>query len=53
MTTEEIAIVVKECIEIIQRKIVRNGDTPENIRSRQHVKDIKEKFGLEQLSILN
>lgn len=40
-------LVAKECILAIQRKIVRNGNTPENLRSFQHVEDIAEMFGIE------
>ncbi len=40
-------LIVKECILTVQLKIVRNGHTPENIRSRQHVEDIAKKFGIE------
>ena len=39
-------LIVKECIYTIQRKIVRNGNTPENIRSRQHINDLGNKFGI-------
>ncbi len=39
-------IIVKECIVTIQRKIVRNGRTPENIRSYEHLEDIAKKFGI-------
>lgn len=39
-------LIVKECIYTIQRKIVRNGNTPENIRSRQHIIDLGNKFGI-------
>lgn len=40
-------LIVQECIRTVQLKIVRNGSTPENIRSRQHVEDIAKKFGIE------
>ena len=40
-------LIVRECILTVQLKIVRNGHTPENIRSRQHVEDIAKKFGIE------
>lgn len=40
-------LIVKECIFTIQQKIVRNGNTPENMRSRNHVNDIAEKFDIE------
>ena len=39
--------IVKECIMTIQREIVRNGNTPENLRSRKHLNDIATKFGIE------
>lgn len=39
-------MLVRECILTIQLKIVRNGPSPENTRSWQHVKDIAEKFSL-------
>ena len=39
-------LIVRECIYTIQRKIVRNGNTPENIRSRQHIIDLGNKFGI-------
>ncbi len=38
---------VKECIYTLQLKIVRNGNTPENLRSREHIRDLGEKFGIE------
>ena len=40
------SLIVKECILTIQLQIVRNGKTPENLRSYQHVGDIAEKFGI-------
>ncbi len=39
--------IVRECIYTLQLKIVRNGNTPENLRSREHIRDIGEKFGIE------
>ncbi len=40
-------LIVKECIYTLQLKIVRNGNTPENLRSREHIRDLGEKFGIE------
>jgi hypothetical protein len=40
-------MIVKECIYTLQLKIVRNGNTPENLRSREHIRDLGEKFGIE------
>lgn len=40
-------LIVKECIYTLQLKILRNGSTPENLRSLEHIKDIGEKFGIE------
>jgi hypothetical protein len=40
-------LIVKECIYTLQLKIVRNGYTPENLRSLEHIKDLGEKFGIE------
>ena len=40
-------LIVKECIYTLQLKIVRNGNTPENLRSREHIGDLGEKFGIE------
>ena len=39
-------LIVKECIYTLQLKIVRNGNTPENLRSRNHILDLGEKFGI-------
>ena len=39
--------IIQECIYIIQMKIPRNGNTPENLRSYEHVKDIRDHFGVE------
>lgn len=39
-------LIVKECILTIQREIPRNDPTLENIRSRKHVQDIANKFGI-------
>jgi hypothetical protein len=39
-------LIVQECIYTLQLKIVRNGNTPENLRSREHIKDLGEKFGI-------
>jgi len=39
-------LIVKECIYTLQRKVVRNGNTPENQRSREHIRDLGEKFGI-------
>ena len=41
-------LVAQECIYIIQMKIPRNGKTPENLRSYEHVKDIRDRFGVDQ-----
>jgi len=40
-------LIVRECILTIQLKMPRDGSTPENIRSREHVQDIKQHFGVE------
>jgi hypothetical protein len=40
-------LIVMECILTIQLKMPRDGSTPENIRSREHVQDIKQHFGVE------
>lgn len=40
-------IVAKECILAIQRKVIRNGNTPENLRSYEHVEDIAKMFGID------
>lgn len=40
-------LIVQECIYIVQIKMPRNGSTPENLRSREHVRDIREHFGVE------
>ena len=39
-------LIVKDCILTIQMKIVRNGSTPENLRSYQHIEDIAAKYGI-------
>lgn len=39
-------LIIRECVHQIQRGIILNGDTPENIRSRKHIKDIIKKFGI-------
>ena len=39
--------IIQECIYTIQMKIPRNGNTPENLRSYEHVKDIRDHFGVE------
>ena len=39
--------IVKECIHTLQLKIVRNGNTPENKRSREHIRDLAEHFGVQ------
>jgi hypothetical protein len=39
--------IIQECIYTIQMKIPRNGGTPENLRSYEHVKDIRDHFGVE------
>lgn len=44
-----IELVAKHCIYTIQMKILRDGSTPENLRSWQHVKDIAENFEIEVL----
>jgi hypothetical protein len=41
----------KICIAILQGKIVRNGDTPENKRTRQHIKDIMKYFDMNLFDI--
>ena len=41
-------LIIQECIETIQMKIPREGKTPENLRSYQHVQDIRAKFGIEE-----
>ena len=33
-------IIVRECITTVQMKIPREGKTPENLRSYQHVRDL-------------
>ena len=38
--------IVVDCIYTVQLKIVRNGDTPENLRSREHVNDLAKKFDI-------
>lgn len=43
---ELVKLTVKECIFIIQKQIVRNGNTPENERSRKHLDSIAERFGI-------
>ncbi len=40
-------LIIKECIYTLQLKIVRNGNTTENLRSREHIRDLGEKFGIE------
>jgi len=40
-------LIIAECILTIQLKMPRDGSTPENVRSREHVQDIKEHFGVE------
>lgn len=40
-------LIAKDCILTIQREIVRNGSTPENLRSYQHVEDIANRYGIE------
>ncbi len=39
-------MIVKECIYTLQVKQPRNGKTPENLRSREHVRDLAAKFGI-------
>lgn len=39
--------IVRECIYTIQMDIVRNGHTPENERSRKHIRAIAEKFDID------
>jgi hypothetical protein len=39
-------LIVKECIYTLQKKVLRNGSTPENIRSYQHIQDLGDKFGI-------
>ena len=40
-------LIVKECIYTIQMKVVRNGtNTPENLRTYEHIKDIADKFAI-------
>ena len=36
--------IARECILTIQREIVRNGNTPENLRSYQHIESLAKKF---------
>ena len=40
-------LIVKECIYTLQLKIVRNGNTPENLRSREHIHDLANKFNID------
>jgi hypothetical protein len=40
-------LIIQDCIYTIQMKIPRNGKTPENLRSYEHVRDIRERFGVE------
>ena len=40
-------LIAKDCILTIQRQIVRNGMTPENIRSYQHVEGLAARYGIE------
>lgn len=40
-------LVIRECIETIQRNTYRNGNTPENLRSYDHIKQIKDHFGID------
>lgn len=39
-------LVVKDCLITIQRRMLRNGDTPENRQSRLHLNDIAYKYGI-------
>ena len=41
---ELVKLVVFECILAVQLKIMRNGNTPENERSRMHIHDLLRKF---------
>ena len=42
-------LIVRECIRTIQLNISRDGQTTEKyLRSMRHIKDIKEKFGVEE-----
>lgn len=41
-----VQLVVAECILTIQMDMMRNGSTPENIRSRMHVQKIADRFGV-------
>ena len=38
---------VKQCLKLIEWRIIRNGNTPENIRTREHLTDIINHFGVE------
>lgn len=40
-------LIVKQCIYTIQIKVIRDGSTPENLRSWQHVRDIAERFEIQ------
>ncbi len=40
-------LIAKDCILTIQNKIVRNGSTPENLRTYQHVRDIAARYGID------
>ena len=41
-------LIAKECIWTLVLGIARNGHgTPENLRTKQHIDDIAEKFGIE------
>lgn len=40
-------LIIKECIYTLQCGIPRDGHTSENFRSREHIRDIADKFGIE------
>jgi hypothetical protein len=42
-----VSLVAKDCVHIIQRQIMRNGNTPENLRSYGHIESIASKYDIE------
>lgn len=38
-------LIVQECILVIQKDVIRNGDTPENQRTTTHLMAIRDHFG--------
>lgn len=40
-------LVAKQCIYTIQIKVIRDGSTPENLRSWQHVRDMAERVEIQ------